>query len=191
MGLIFSYLIHFEDKKKSFQPYSVGCLAHTIHVEAVVTAGMLDSQRGVFTWPVSCLHDQTVKRGEDPQLPGHYLGHFHHSPCAPLRRWHRTAHSATATVVLWWVFNEAPSCGQWTPAVFHQVEKMTRFVSQLAGFFLLSTTSPLGAISSVISVKSHLLILWVFITLPNNRPWNPSLFPEQELYLWMRLSCTG
>lgn len=46
MCLIFSYLIHFEDKKKSFQPYSVGCLARTIRVEAALMAGMLESQRG-------------------------------------------------------------------------------------------------------------------------------------------------
>lgn len=46
MCLIFSYLIHFEDKKKSFQPYSGGCLAHTICMEAALRAGMLESQRG-------------------------------------------------------------------------------------------------------------------------------------------------
>lgn len=78
MCLIFSYLIHFEDKKKSFQPYSVGCLARTIRVEAALTAGMLDPQSG--RQPGLCLHDQVVKRGEDPQLPGHSLGHLHHSP---------------------------------------------------------------------------------------------------------------
>lgn len=105
-----------------------------------VTKGTLT--RFVFTWSGG-----EARRG--PPAPGT-------SPSEPLRRCHRTAHSAAAAVVM--TFNKAPSCGQPTLAVLHQVEKMTGFVSQLAGFFLLSTTSPSGAISSVISVKFHLLI---------------------------------
>lgn len=147
MCLIFSYLIHFEDKKKSFQPYSVGCLARTICVEAALMAGYVRVTKGTLTRFVFTWSGGEARRG--PPAPGT-------SPSEPLRRCHRTAHSAAAAVVM--TFNKALSCGQPTLAVLHQVEKMTGFVSQLAGFFLLSTTSPSGAISSVISVKFHLLI---------------------------------
>lgn len=135
-------------RQKEILPAILGRLPRSYHSRGSsadgryvrVTKGTLT--RFVFTWSGG-----EARRG--PPAPGT-------SPSEPLRRCHRTAHSAAAAVVM--TFNKAPSCGQPTLAVLHQVEKMTGFVSQLAGFFLLSTTSPSGAISSVISVKFHLLI---------------------------------
>lgn len=50
-------------------------------------------------------------------------------------------------------------------------------------FFLLHIT-PSGTISSFISVKSHWLILWRFIALPNSRTWNSSLVFLSKNFEW-------
>lgn len=47
---------------------------------------------------------------------------------------------------LWWLFNKALSCDKWTPAVFHQVVKITCFFSllwQTSFYFISHPLAPL------------------------------------------------
>lgn len=78
------------------------------------------------------------------------------SPSEPLRRCHRTAHSAAAAVVM--TFSEAPSCGQRTPAVLHQVEKMTGFVRFLFAFYHITLRCHFCSYFSQISLADTLSV---------------------------------